>query len=314
MVEGPPPHTPQSKVIVAALLGTHVNLQEARVNAERVNDLFALPHEPSGDTRLAPGPTLEEEDVETASPPVGASLAFQNVSFNYGRGDFGAQELSFSVESGEFIGIVGPSGGGKSTIIDLIMGFCTPRSGTIRIDGIDLRELSLESLRSRIGLVSQDTFLWNATITENILYPGRNDVGRSRQAAREAQIDEFITGLPDAYETVVGERGMTLSGGERQRLAIARALLQRPRLLLLDEATSALDALTEQKVRAAIDKARAGRTAIVVAHRLTTILNADRILVLDRGRIVEMGSRTELLSRQGLFFDLYQAQSLESEQ
>ena len=194
------------------------------------------------------------------------------------------------------------------------MGFYTPQSGTIRIDGIDLSDLSLESLRSRIGLVSQDTFLWNATITENILYPGRDDAGRSRQAAREAQIDEFITGLPDAYQTVVGERGMTLSGGERQRLAIARALLQRPRLLLLDEATSALDALTEQKVRVAIDKARAGRTAIVVAHRLTTILNADRILVIDRGRIVEMGGRTELLARQGLFFDLYQAQSLESEQ
>ena len=243
-----------------------------------------------------------------------ALLAFQNVSFDYGRGDFGAQELTFNVAPSEFIGIVGPSGGGKSTIIDLIMGFYTPQSGTIMIDGIDLHELSLESLRSRIGLVSQDTFLWNATISENILYPGRDDAGRSRQAAREAQIDDFITGLPDAYQTVVGERGMTLSGGERQRLAIARALLLRPRLLLLDEATSALDALTEQKVRVAIDKARAGRTAIVVAHRLTTILNADRILVIDQGRIVEMGSRTELLARQGLFSDLYQAQSLEPEQ
>ena len=247
-----------------ALLGTHVNLQEARINAEKVDDLFALPPEPSGDTLLAPGPPIENEDVEMTSQPVGVSLAFQNVLFNYGRGDFGAQELSFSVEPGEFVGIVGPSGGGKSTIIDLIMGFFTPRPGTIMIDGIDLHELSLESLRSQIGLVSQDTFLWNATISENILYPGRDDAGRGRQAAREAQIDDFITGLPDAYETVVGERGMTLSGGERQRLAIARALLQRPRLLLLDEATSALDALTEQKVRAAIDKARTGRTAIVV--------------------------------------------------
>ena len=307
-------YLPRAYAVLQALLGTHVNLQEARINAERVDDLFALPPEPSGHTLLAPGPPIEEEDVEMTSQPVGASLAFQDVSFNYGRGDFGAQELSFSVEPGEFVGIVGPSGGGKSTIIDLIMGFYTPQSGTIMIDGIDLHELSLESLRSRIGLVSQDTFLWNATISENILYPGRDDAGRSRQAARAAQIDEFITGLPHAYETVVGERGMTLSGGERQRLAIARALLQRPRFLLLDEATSALDALTEQKVRVAIDKARTGRTDIVVAHRLTTILNADRILVIDQGRIVEMGSRTELLARQGLFFGLYQAQSLESEQ
>jgi len=307
-------YLPRAYAVLQALLGTQVNLQEARINAERVDDLFALPHEPSGDTLLAPGPPIEEEDVEMTSRPVGVSLAFQNVSFDYGRGDFGAQELSFNVEPGEFVGIVGPSGGGKSTIIDLIMGFYTPQSGTIMIDGIDLHELSLESLRSQVGLVSQDTFLWNATIRENILYPGRDDAGRSRQAARAAQIDEFITGLPEAYETVVGERGMTLSGGERQRLAVARALLQRPRLLLLDEATSALDALTEQKVRVAIDKARAGRTAIVVAHRLTTILKADRILVIDQGRIVEMGSRTELLTRQGLFFDLYQAQSLESEQ
>ena len=290
-------YLPRAYAVLQALLGTHVNLQEARINAEKVDDLFALPPEPSGDTLLAPGPPIEEEDVEMTSQPVGASLAFQNVSFDYGRGDFGAQELSFSVEPGEFVGIVGPSGGGKSTIIDLIMGFYTPQSGKIMIDGIDLHELSLESLRSRIGLVSQDTFLWNATITENIPYPGRDDAGRSRQAARAAQIDDFITGLPDAYETVAGERGMTLSGGERQRLAIARALLQRPRFLLLDEATSALDALTEQKVRVAIDKARTGRTAIVVAHRLTTILNADRILVIDQGRIVEMGSRSELLAR-----------------
>jgi len=307
-------YLPRAYAVLQSLLGTHVNLQEARVNAEKVDALFALPHEPSGAMVLTAGDSSQETGGTSMPPLTGAALAFNNVSFDYGRGDFGAQELSFSVEPGEFIGIVGPSGGGKSTIIDLIMGFYTPQSGTIMFDGIDLHELSLESLRSRIGLVSQDTFLWNATIAENILYPGRDDAGRSRQAARATQIDEFITGLPDAYETVVGERGMTLSGGERQRLAIARALLQRPRLLLLDEATSALDALTEQKVRVAIDKARAGRTAIVVAHRLTTILNADRILVIDRGRIVEMGSRTELLARQGLFFDLYQAQSLESEQ
>ncbi len=222
------------------------------------------------------------------------------------RGDFGVRDLTLRVEPGEFVGVARPSGRGKSTLIDLIMGFYPPQSGTITIDGIDQRDLSLASLRSQIGFVSQDTFLWNDTIGANILYPGRRDDGAKRsQAARAARIDEFIIGLPGAYETLVGEWGMTLSGGERQRLAIARALLERLRLLLLDEPTSALDALTEQKVRPAIDKARAGLTAIVVAHRLITVLQADRILVIDQGRIVEMGTLQELLARRGLFFHLY---------
>ena len=281
-----------------------------RVNAEKVDALFALAREPSGDRVLSPGAATEEGRTESVSPPLGVALAFHDVSFDYGRGDFGARELTFRAEPGEFVGIVGPSGGGKSTIIDLIMGFYTPQSGTISIDGIDLRHLSLASLRSQIGLVPQDLFLWNDSIDHNINYPARNDdVGNSAKAARAAQIDEFITGLPDGYRTIVGERGLTLSRGERQRLAIARALQQRPRLLLLDEATSALDALTEQKVRTAFDRARAGRTAIVVAHRLSTILNADRILVINQGRIVETGSRNELLQLGGLFSDLYKAQS-----
>ena len=160
--------------------------------------------------------------------------------------------------------------------------------------------------------MSQDLFFWNESISRNINYPRPDeDAGAVNEAARTAQIDEFIAGLPRDYRTVIGERGLILSGGERQRLAIARALLKRPRLLLLDEATSALDALTEQKVRDAFEKARAGRTAIVVAHRLSTILNADRVLVIDQGRIVETGSRAELLTRGGLFYDLYKAQSFD---
>ncbi len=293
-------YLPRSYAVLQALLGTQVNLQEARVNAKRVDALLGLERIPSGHKNLS------------APSSKGAALAFQNVSFDYGRGDFGVQELTFCVEPGEFIAVVGPSGGGKSTIIDLIMGFYAPRSGTITFDGIDQRNLSLASLRSQIGFVPQDTFLWNDTVSANILYPGRSDDGgRIRQAAGAAQIDEFILGLPDGYETLVGERGMTLSGGERQRFAIARALLRQPRLLLLDEATAALDALTEQKVRAAIDVARQGRTAIVVAHRLVTILQADRILVIDEGRLVEMGTRQSLLASRGLFFDLYQAQSFD---
>ena len=305
-------YLPRAYAVLQALLGAHVNLQDARVNAEKVDALFALTPERTGDKVLSPGAATEKRRTESVSQPLGVALAFHDVSFDYGRGDFGARELTFRAEPGEFVGIVGPSGGGKSTIIDLIMGFYTPRSGTISIDGIDLRHLSLASLRSQIGLVPQDLFLWNDSIDHNINYPARNDeVGNSAEAARAAQLDEFITGLPDGYRTIVGERGLTLSRGERQRLAIARALQQRPRLLLLDEATSALDALTEQKVRTAFDRARAGRTAIVVAHRLSTILNADRILVIDQGRIVETGSRNELLKLGGLFSDLYKAQSFD---
>ena len=305
-------YLPRAYAVLQSLLGTHVNLQEARVNAEKVDALFALSREPSGVRVLSPSGTSQEESVEGASPPAGAALTFNNVSFDYGRGDFGARDLTFRVEPGEFVGIVGPSGGGKSTIIDLIMGFYTPQSGSIALDGSDLQELSLTSLRDQIGLVSQDLFFWNDSISRNINYPRPDeDADAVGAAARAAQIDEFITGLPRDYRTVIGERGLTLSGGERQRLAIARALRKRPRLLLLDEATSALDALTEQKVRDAFEQARAGRTAIVVAHRLSTILNADRILVIDQGRIVETGGRDELLTRRGLFYDLYKAQSFD---
>lgn len=305
-------YLPRAYAVLQTLLGAQVNLQEARVNAQKVDSLFALAREPSGDKVLPSDPASDEWGTAVNPLPLGAALSFYRVSFDYGRGDFGARDLTFHAAPGEFIGIVGPSGGGKSTIIDLIMGFYIPQFGTISIDGIDLRKLSLTSLRSQIGLVPQDLFLWNDSISRNINYPARiDDVGTSADAARAAQIDDFITGLPDGYRTIVGERGLRLSRGERQRLAIARALQQRPRLLLLDEATSALDALTEQKVRAAFEKARAGRTAIVVAHRLSTIRNADRILVIDQGRIVETGNQDELLSRGGLFADLYKAQSFD---
>ena len=305
-------YLPRAYAVLQSLLGTHVNLQEARVNAEKVDALFALPLEPSGLTVLTSGDASQEGNGASKPPLAGAALAFNNVSFVYGRGDFGTCDLTFRIEPGEFVGIVGPSGGGKSTIIDLIMGFYTPQSGAITLDGIDLQELSLTSLRNQIGLVSQDLFFWNDSISRNISYPRTDeDAGAFSKVARTAQIDEFITGLPHDYRTIIGERGLTLSGGERQRLAIARALGKSPRLLLFDEATSALDALTEQKVRTAFENARDGRTAIVVAHRLSTILYADRILVIDEGRIAEMGGRTELLRRGGLFSDLYKAQSFD---
>ena len=292
-------YIPRAYSALRAVLNAHVSTQRAKVASEKIDALFHLQQEGSG------------RKVLSSAKPSGAMVEFHNVSFHYGRGDFGVENLSFRVQAGEFLGIVGPSGGGKTTVVDLLMGFYAPESGTITVDGVDIREMSLESLRNQIGFVSQDVFLWNASIRENIVYP-KDDVEPEavEEAARIAQIHEFIETLPEGYETVVGERVLTLSSGERQRLAIARAILRRPRILLLDEATSSLDALTELKVRNAIEKAKIGRTTIVVAHRLATVMHADRILVISKGQIVEAGTPRELLARRGLFFDLYEAQSL----
>ncbi len=241
----------------------------------------------------------------------GAAIEFANVSFDYGRDGFGLEEVSFRAETGEFIGVVGPSGGGKSTVIDLLLRFYEPRSGAIRVDGEDIESLPLSNLRGMVGLVPQDVFLWNDTIYANLVYPVR-DVPRTRviAAAKAAQLHDFVQSLPRGYDTPVGERGVALSGGERQRLALCRAMLAQPRILLLDEAASALDALTDQKVRAALESARQGRTTIVVAHRLISVMHADRILALDQGRLVQDGAPQTLRAQPGLFQDLYQAQKL----
>jgi ABC-type multidrug transport system fused ATPase/permease subunit len=252
---------------------------------------------------------VPERVVSLPLPKGGARVAFQGVSFHYSRG-FGVEDLTFEVQPNEFWGIVGPSGGGKTTVIDLLLGFHAPDSGAIAIDGVDIRELSFEALREQVGLVSQDVFLWNASIWDNLVYPERHFTREAvEQAARMAEIGDFIGALPEGYRTIVGERGLALSAGERQRLALARAILRQPRLILLDEATSALDAITELRIRQALDVARAGRTAIVVAHRLATVMPADMILVIDKGRIAERGTPKELLARRGLFFELCEAQS-----
>ncbi len=210
------------------------------------------------------------------------------------------------------MGIVGSTGSGKSTIIDLLMGFYLPQAGRILIDGRDLKEWSLGSLRESVGLVTQHVFLWSRTVRENICYP-RTDISDDAMiaAANIGQIHAFIETLPERYETVLGVNGAGLSGGERQRLAISRAIVREPRILLLDEATSALDALTEVRVRDAVEGANGQRTTIVVAHRLATVIHADKIIVLEGGRVVEMGAPTDLLAAQGRFYELYHAQRLD---
>jgi ATP-binding cassette, subfamily B, bacterial len=207
------------------------------------------------------------------------------------------------------VAIVGPSGAGKSTLAAMLPRLHDPTAGAVLVDGHDIRTLRLKSLRSHIGVVTQETYLFHASILDNLRY-ARPDAAPEEvaQAARAAQIHDFIASLPDGYETIVGERGYRLSGGEQQRLAIARALLKDPKILILDEATSSLDSTNEALIQAALDRLLVGRTSLIVAHRLATIRKANRIVVLDHGRITEVGGHAELLARGGLYATLYRQQ------
>ncbi len=242
-------------------------------------------------------------------PMVKGEVAFENVSFEYISGRPVLCDVSFVMHPGQVVAIVGKSGSGKSTLSDLIPRFYDPTRGNIRIDGYDLRDLTLPSLRRQIGIVDQVTNLFGGTVRENIAY-GRPDASLEQvmAAARHANAHEFIAEMDHGYDTIVGQRGVKLSGGQRQRLAIARALLSNPRILILDEATSALDTASEQLVQEALDKLMEGRTTLVIAHRLSTIVNAHKILVMDEGRIIESGSHLELLELAGTYAYLYETQ------
>ncbi|MGH7411195.1 MAG: ABC transporter ATP-binding protein [Candidatus Methylomirabilis sp.] len=236
-------------------------------------------------------------------------VQFHNVSFGYGPERPVLQAVSFSAKLGEIVAIVGSSGAGKTTLVNLLPRFYDPTGGTIIIDGIDIRRVTLRSLREQMGIVTQDTILFDDTVFNNIAY-GQRRVAPDQvvEASRIANAEEFIEALPERYETRIGERGVRLSGGQKQRIAIARAILKNPPLLILDEATSALDAESERLVQEALDRLVQNRTSFVIAHRLSTIIRADKILVLDAGRLVEQGTHAELMARCGVYWRLYQGQ------
>ncbi|GAB4225748.1 MAG: ABC transporter ATP-binding protein/permease [Kiloniellaceae bacterium] len=236
-------------------------------------------------------------------------VVFENVSFGYDPRRPILKDVSFTVRAGNTVAIVGPSGAGKSTISRILFRFYDVLDGAVRIDGQDIREVTQSSLRAAIGIVPQDTVLFNDTVGYNIRY-GRPDAGEAemREAARLAQIDGFVESLPDGYDTMVGERGLKLSGGEKQRVAIARTILKAPRILLFDEATSALDTKTEREIQKSLKQVSRDRTTLVIAHRLSTVVEADEILVLEAGRIVERGRHEALLSRGGVYAQMWARQ------
>ncbi len=258
-------------------------------------------------------PEVQDAPGARDLPPVQGRVTFEDVTFEYRPGEPALRHMDLEVPAGQILAIVGPSGAGKSTVANLLPRFYDPTEGAILIDGIDIRSITVRSLREQIAMVPQDTILFSASIYENILY-GRLDATREEvvKAAQAANADDFIRQFPDGYDTQIGERGSQLSGGQRQRIAIARAILKDPRILILDEATSALDAESERLVQDAFDKLMVGRTTFVIAHRLSTIQRADKIIVLEKGRMREFGTHAELLGAGGLYSKLYSLQTEES--
>ena len=258
---------------------------------------------------MAAEPEADRPGAETLAETRG-EIVFEDVSFRYDDGQSVLSEVSFRIAPGETVALVGPSGGGKSTLCHLLPRFYELDGGSIAIDGTDIRDYTLASLRRRIGIVQQDTYLFAGTIRDNIAY-GDFDAGDDRiwQAARDASIDDFIASLPDGLDAEVGERGVTLSGGQKQRIAIARVFLKNPPILILDEATSALDNATEVAIQSALDRLSEGRTTLVVAHRLSTVRNADRIIVLTPDGIAESGSHDDLMDKDGLYAALVRGSS-----
>jgi ATP-binding cassette subfamily B multidrug efflux pump len=275
-------------------------ISQAGASAERIFEVLDAQSE------------VVEKPGASALPQAQGKVAFENVSFRYfGSGDLVLADVSFEAEPGQVIALLGATGSGKSTIINLIPRFYDVSEGKVLIDGVDVRDVTIESLRSQIGIVFQETTLFAGTIRENIGF-GRIDATQQEieAAAQAAEAHDFIVEFPEGYETAVGERGVTLSGGQKQRVAIARALLLNPHILILDDSTSSVDLETEYRIQKALSRLMEGRTSFVIAQRIATVLNADQILVLDKGRIVARGVHEELLRDSEIYADIYYSQLL----
>lgn len=276
-------------------------IQQAIPALQRIYEYFDLP--------------VEHADNLPNMQPIRGDIDVDNLWFRYpGNEEYVLKGVSLNLKAGQHIGIVGTSGGGKSTLIQMLLGLYEPEAGTIHVDQQNLYHYNRNSFRQQVGVVSQETFLLNNTLRMNLLYGRKDATQQDLDAACEASgLTEFIAALPDGYETVVGERGLKLSGGQRQRVALARAILRHPALLIFDEATSSLDGETEERVQAALETLIPGRTTITIAHRLITVRDTDKILLLDKGVVAEKGTHDELLARRGQYYELYMAQYSELE-
>ena len=281
---------------VKSLARAYATFQESLGAMERVTEIFEA------------RPGIRQAPDATPLPPFESTIRYEGVDFSYGR-ERVLDSIDLEISAGKLTAVVGPTGAGKSTLVDLLLRFYDPTAGRILVDGTDIRTVTLDSLIRQISIVSQDPFLFDTTIRNNILY-GRPDATKEEieVAARAANVHDFITSLPEGYDTEIGDRGTQLSGGQRQRLTIARSLLKNAPILILDEATSNLDAESEAAVQSALERLIRVRSTIAIAHRLSTIRSADKIIVLNHGRIVEQGDYAELLKRRGLFFRLYSKQ------
>ncbi|UCD16856.1 MAG: ABC transporter ATP-binding protein [Candidatus Zixiibacteriota bacterium] len=278
---------------IQGLASVHIEVKSAMASVDRIFEYFDIP------------PAVAEDSNPVTPTAIRGEIALTDIHFSYGQGGFCLENLNLSIAAREKVAIVGPSGSGKTTLINLIMRFYDPEAGSVMLDGIDLRKLTLKSLRDAMSLVDQEPLLFRASIFDNIAY-SRPEADQEDiiNAARIANIDDFVSSLPDGYDSMVGERGVTISGGEKQRLCLARAVLKDPAVLILDEATSALDSTSERLIQESLRNILADKTAIIIAHRLSTVQHADRIIAIDNGCIIDEGTHDELLEKSPLYREL----------